>query len=80
MLLAQWGGGHDFCILESNNVGTNLDIYDRYCSVGYTYKCRVGSYQDAACNIDFCGMNYDRRWAPDELEVWIVPPPPPYSS
>jgi len=40
-------GGGDFSL--------NSDLTHGVCNLGYTYKCRVGSYPSDACLRDFCG-------------------------
>lgn len=53
-----WGGGHDFY--------TNL-LSSSYCNIGYSYRCRVGSYGSSTCRNDFCGTY---RPGIVNLEVW----------
>jgi hypothetical protein len=62
-----WGGGHDLYI--------NGALTSGYCNLGYSYRCRVGTYGwsmgvfDPTCAADLCG-SYD-SWTINELEVWV---------
>jgi len=44
------GGGHDLYIHPEERRATSS-----YCNLGYTYRCRVGSYGSSTCRNDFCG-------------------------
>ena len=58
-----FGGGHDWTSFYGGNT--------RYCNLGYTYNCRIGSYNGATCNNDFCGNS--NEWNIVEMRVYVAP-------